>query len=147
MPDTDPLGPPPWPTLPGADYHAPAVFNVERERIFARTWICVGRGEDLPEPGDYRVTEVAGEQVIVIRGDDGELRAFADTCRHRGTLLLEGEGRVHGAIKCPYHAWTYGFDGRLLGTPNVHREDGIDRETMGLWKVRLEEWDGFAFVN
>jgi Rieske 2Fe-2S family protein len=147
MPDTDPLGPPPWPTLPGTDYHAPSVFDVERERIFARTWICVGRGEDLPEPGDYRVREVAGEQLIVLRGDDGALRAFADTCRHRGTLLLEGEGHVRRAITCPYHAWTYGFDGRLLGTPNVHPSDGIDRDAMGLWSVRLEEWDGFAFVN
>ncbi|MGE5227763.1 MAG: aromatic ring-hydroxylating oxygenase subunit alpha [Planctomycetaceae bacterium] len=145
--DIDTLGPPPWPTLPGTDYHAPAVFDIELERIFARTWICVGRAEDLPEPGDYRVAEVAGEQVIVLRGDDGTLRAFADTCRHRGTLLLEGEGRVRGAIKCPYHAWTYGFDGRLLGTPNVHETDGIDRAAMGLWAIRLEEWDGFAFVN
>lgn len=148
MPDHDDLlGEPPWPTLPGTDYHAADVFDVERERIFARMWICVGRTEDLAEPGAYRVTEVAGEQVIVLRGEDGELRGFADTCRHRGTLLLEGEGRVRGAIKCPYHAWTYGLDGRLLGTPNVHREDGIDREAMGLWRVPLEDWDGFAFVN
>ena len=120
----EPNGPPPWPTLPGRDYHDPAVFAFEQEHVFARSWVCVGRAEQLADAGDYRTPEVAGEHPIVIRGADRVLRAFANTCRHRGTELLEGVGTVKGAIVCPYHAWSYGFDGRLLGSPNVRTEDG-----------------------
>lgn len=136
----------PWPTLPGRDYHAPDVFAVDRERVFAESWVCVTRSEVLDTAGSYVAPEVAGEAIIIIRDKDGALRAFANTCRHRGTLLLEGEGQVK-AITCPYHAWTYGLDGRLLGSPNVHREDGIDPERIGLWEIALTQWDGFVFVN
>ena len=117
---------PPWPTLPGRDYHAPEVFAFERDAVFASSWMCVGRAEQLPEPGDYLTAEVAGETPIVLRGEDGVLRAFANTCRHRGTMLLEGSGSVRKVIKCPYHAWTYALDGRLAGSPNVHADDGIE---------------------
>jgi Rieske 2Fe-2S family protein len=138
---------PPWPTLPGRDYHAPDVYAFERDAVFASSWMCVGRAEQLPGPGDYLTAEVAGESPIVLRGDDGVLRAFANTCRHRGTLLLEGSGSVRRVIKCPYHAWTYALDGRLAGSPNVHPEDGIDPDETGLWPIRLEEWEGFVFLN
>jgi Rieske 2Fe-2S family protein len=143
----EPLGPPPWPTLPGRDYHDPDVFAFEQEHVFARSWVCVGRAEHLPNPGDYVTPEVAGERPIVIRGTDGRLRAFANACRHRGTELLEGSGTVRGAIKCPYHAWTYGFDGRLLGSPNVGVDDGIDRTDVCLWSIPLGEFDGFVFLD
>ncbi len=143
----EPAGQAPWPTLPGRDYHDAGVFALDQERVFSRSWVCVGRGEHLPDAGDYLTPEIDGESPIVIRGQDGQLRAFANTCRHRGTQLLEGEGTVRGAIKCPYHAWTYGFDGRLLGSPNVGADDGIDRDRIGLWPVPLAEFDGFVFVN
>ncbi len=143
----DDIGTFPWATLPGRDYHSPAVYAADLETVFARSWVCVGRGETVPEPGDYLIPEVAGEPLIVVRGADGALRAFANTCRHRGTLLLDGSGTVNGAIRCPYHSWTYGLDGRLLGSPNVHAEDGLDRDAHGLWPIRLEMWDGFVFVN
>jgi phenylpropionate dioxygenase-like ring-hydroxylating dioxygenase large terminal subunit len=142
-----PSGPPPWPTLPGSDYHDADVFSFEQERIFARSWVCVGRAEHLPNTGDYMTSELAGEHPIVIRGADGALRAFANTCRHRGTELLEGAGTVHGAIKCPYHAWTYGFDGQLLGSPNVGVDDGVDRSDVRLWSIPLAEFDGFVFLD
>jgi len=138
---------PPWPTLPGRDYHAREVYALERDAVFASSWMCVGRAEQLPEPGDYLTAEVAGETPIVIRGEDGALRAFANTCRHRGTMLLEGSGSVRRVIKCPYHAWTYALDGSLAGSPNVHRDDGIDPDEMGLWPIRLAEWEGFVFLN
>jgi len=144
--EIDELGPWPWPTLPGTDYHAPEVYDLEQRRIFSRSWVCVGRADAAADPGDYFTAEVAGEQLIVLRGVDGVLRAFANTCRHRGTLLLEGEGHTR-AIKCPYHAWTYGTEGQLLGTPNVRGEDGIDKRSMGLWPIRLDVWDGFVFVS
>jgi Rieske 2Fe-2S family protein len=143
----EPVGPPPWPTLPGRDYHDADVFAYEQERVFARSWVCVGRAEHLPNPGDFVTPEIAGERPIVIRGADGTLRAFANACRHRGTELLEGSGTVHGAIKCPYHAWTYGFDGQLLGSPNVHEDDGVDRSEVCLWSIPLAEFDGFVFLD
>ena len=137
---------PPWPTLPGRDYHAPDVFALDQEQVFARSWVCVARAEHLPNPGDHLTPEIDGETPIVIRGDDGALRAFANTCRHRGTMVLDGPGTVR-AIVCPYHAWTYGLDGRLRGSPNVGPADGIDRDAIGLWPIPLAEFDGFVFVN
>lgn len=136
----------PWPTLPGTDYHAPDVFELERERVFATSWYCVARAERLPGAGDYLAFEVGGEPLFLVRGQDGGVRAFANACRHRGTQLLDGAGSVR-AIVCPYHAWTYALDGRLAGTPNVRTEDGIDRIEVRLWDVAVEEWDGFVFVN
>jgi Rieske 2Fe-2S family protein len=141
------IGRPPWPTLPGSDYHAPGVFAFEQDAVFARSWMCVGRAEQLAEPGDYLTADVAGESPIVLRGADGVLRAFANACRHRGTMLLEGSGSVRSVIKCPYHAWTYALDGRLAGSPNVGADDGIDRDLVSLWPIRLEEWEGFVFLN
>ncbi|MGZ8594410.1 MAG: aromatic ring-hydroxylating oxygenase subunit alpha [Actinomycetota bacterium] len=138
---------PPWPTLPGTDYHAPGVFAFEQDAVFPRSWMCVGRAEQLAEPGDYLTADVAGESPIVMRGADGVLRAFANACRHRGTMLLEGFGSVRSVIKCPYHAWTYALDGRLAGSPNVGVDDGIDRDLVSLWPIRLEEWEGFVFLN
>jgi len=141
-----PVGKGPWQTLPGRDYHAPEIYDLDRERVFARSWHCVGRSEAFVAPGDYATPEIAGESVVVIRDQHRRLRAFANTCRHRGTQLLQGRARVT-AIKCPYHAWTYGIDGRLRATPNLRPEDGIDRDSIGLWEIALEEWDGFVFVN
>ncbi|MGZ5128023.1 MAG: aromatic ring-hydroxylating oxygenase subunit alpha [Actinomycetota bacterium] len=141
------IGGPPWPTLPGSDYYAPGVFAFEEDAVFARSWMCVGRAEQLAEPGDYLTADVAGESPIVMRGADGVLRAFANACRHRGTMLLEGSGSVRSVIKCPYHAWTYALDGWLAGSPNVGVDDGIDRDLVSLWPIRLEEWEGFVFLN
>jgi glycine betaine catabolism A len=134
-------------TLPGRDYWAADVYELDAERIFFRHWFYLGRVDELDEPGDYRVTEIAGESVIVVRGQDGELRGSYNVCRHRGSRLCdEGAGRMRGAIKCPYHAWSYGFDGRLIGTPMVAREE-VDRATLGLWPVTVDVWAGFVFVN
>ncbi len=135
------------PTLPGRDYHAPEVYELDRERVFAAGWMCVGREEQVPSPGDYLTREIVDEPIFVIRDKSGRLRVFANSCRHRGTRLLDGEGVVRSVIKCPYHAWTYAFDGALLGTPNVTERDGLVREEFGLWPVRAEVWEGFVFVN
>ncbi|MEA2558138.1 MAG: glycine betaine catabolism [Actinomycetota bacterium] len=137
------------PGLPGRDYHSPEVFELEQERIFLRGWFCVGREEQLPEPGNFLTADVAGESVMLMRGTDGAARAFANVCRHRGTKLLE-EPTGHlksNAVVCPYHSWTYATDGRLIGTPNVHADDGLDRDAYGLHAIALESWDGFLFLN
>jgi phenylpropionate dioxygenase-like ring-hydroxylating dioxygenase large terminal subunit len=135
------------PALPGRDYHDPDIFEQERQRIFHRKWFCVGRAEQARERGDFFVVEVIDEGVLVVRGDDSVLRAFYNVCRHRGSELCEGSGRFKSVIKCPYHSWCYALDGRLVGTPNVGSDEGLDRRLYALHPVALETWDGFVFVS
>ena len=113
-----------------------------------KTWTCLGRADELPNPGDYRTYEVGGSGVIVLRDAEGELRAYHNVCRHRGTRILEAEsGTGLTLIQCPYHAWTYGLDGHLAGAPHMEEIEGFDREDSGLYPVRCEAWRGFLFVN
>ena len=126
-----------------------AVLQHELETIFSRTWQYAGHVGDLPEPGRY-LTAVAGDQpVLVLRGDDGEIRAFRNVCRHRGSQLLTGAGQCKKAIRCRYHGWTYNAtDGRLLGVPE-HRGfgDRLDKSKLGLIGARVESLAGLLFVN
>ena len=99
-------------------YTDPGVFREEMERFFFGMWVCVGRNEQLVKLGDYFLADVAGESLIVTRDSAGTLRAFYNVCRHRGTKICrESEGKFAGKIQCPYHAWTYGLDGRLRSAP------------------------------
>ena len=134
-------------TLPGPDYYDPDVFALERERIFFRHWFYVGREQQLEQPGQWITADVAGESVLLTRGKDGALNAFYNVCRHRGSRLCdEPSGQVKAAIRCPYHAWAYGLDGRLLTTPYIERDE-IDHAGTGLWPVHVDSWQGFVFVN
>ena len=101
-------------TMPVWAYTSEAFYKREVESIFMKVWNFLGRVEQVARPGDYFAATFAGVPLIVIRGDDGEVRAFANTCRHRGSELLEGKGQCK-AIICPYHSWTYALDGRLVG--------------------------------
>ncbi|MGH7538775.1 MAG: aromatic ring-hydroxylating oxygenase subunit alpha [Gemmatimonadales bacterium] len=135
-------------TLPGRYYTAPEILAEERETIFARHWIAIGRAADLAQPGDYRLVDIAGESLIVVRDQQGALHAFFNVCRHRGTRLCEAaHGRLAETIQCPYHAWTYGLDGRLIGAPHMHEVEGFDKRDYPLHQVGLAEWEGFVFVN
>jgi Rieske 2Fe-2S family protein len=135
-------------TLPGRYYTAPDVFAEERERIFRRNWICVGRDAALAEPGDYRLVEIAGESIIVLRDQSGERHAYYNVCRHRGTRLCEAPtGRLSETIQCPYHAWTYALDGHLIGAPHMHEVEGFDKKAYPLHAVALAAWEGFLFAN
>lgn len=128
-------------------YRSPGVFESEVDSIFRRSWACVGRAEHVAEAGAYHATEVAGQNIIVLRDHDGVVRAFHNVCRHRGALLCDaGTGTLKRAIKCPYHAWAYGLDGKLIGTPNV-RPDEIDRSAYGLHGMPVAEWQGTLFVD
>ncbi|MEM7428557.1 MAG: aromatic ring-hydroxylating dioxygenase subunit alpha [Pseudomonadota bacterium] len=131
--------------LPAWCYGSEEFFELERQRVFARSWVGVGRQELLPLTGDFRTLDVAGVPIIIIRGEDGDLRAFANSCRHRGMRLLEEKGNCR-AIACPFHGWKYKLDGRLLGVPHMEQADGFDRNAYGLKPVRLETQDGFVFV-
>ena len=138
-------------TLPGSAYLLADRFALEVDRIFHREWVLVGREEALPVPGDYHRFDVAGESVIVLRDRDGDLCGFYNVCRHRGSQLVPDDeppdGRFKGSIRCPYHAWTYGLDGRLRNAPYLTESDGLRREQLSLHPIAVERWGGFVFVN
>lgn len=136
----------PHEALPGRDYHSPEIFELERERIFHEGWYCIAREEDVARPGDFLTAEVIDESVLLVRGREGRLRAFHNVCRHRGSQLCEGSGSFGSLIHCPYHAWGYSLEGRLVATPHVSEEEGLDRDCYGLLTVCLETWEGFVFV-
>jgi len=135
------------PTLGGQYYSDSAVFAIEQARIFEQMWFCAVRSSDLPTPGSFRSVQVGRESVLVVRGRDGALRAFLNICRHRGAkLCTEESGQVKRALQCPYHAWTYGLDGKLIAAPNLTSMPDIDRVEYGLHAVHLREWLGYAWV-
>ena len=134
-------------SLPGEYYRDPDIFRLEYDRVFARSWFFVGRSEAGEDPRGYLSIEVVDQPIVVLRDREGVLRAFHNVCRHRGSLLVDpGRGQLRGAIKCPYHAWTYGLDGALVSTPHVG--DGeIDCREFGLAPIRVQSWQGCLFVN
>jgi Rieske 2Fe-2S family protein len=135
-------------TLSGRHYTDPAILEREREQIFSRSWLCAGREADLPEPGDYVTLEIGCESLLLVRGEDRRARAFFNVCRHRGSRLCDSaRGTLRGTIRCPYHAWTYGLDGRLAGAPLLKEGGGWRREDFGLRPAGLESWSGFLFVR
>ncbi|MDE0060214.1 MAG: aromatic ring-hydroxylating dioxygenase subunit alpha [Defluviicoccus sp.] len=133
-------------TLPPDAYTEPAFFARERERIFRMHWNLACRAGDISEPGDYCTVDLAGMPAIVLRGADGALRAFANTCRHRGSRLVSGSGNAK-AISCPYHGWSYALDGRLVAAAGMERAKSFDSAEFGLIPLRLAEWAGFVFLN
>jgi Rieske 2Fe-2S family protein len=135
-------------TLPRECYTSTSLLEGERERIFARGWNCVGRASRLELPGQFFVRDVAGESILIVRDRNGALRAFFNICRHRGTRICREEsGRFAGTIQCPYHAWTYGTDGRLVGAPHMQDVEGFDKGQYPLHQAAIAEWEGFLFVN
>ncbi|HUI18041.1 MAG TPA: aromatic ring-hydroxylating dioxygenase subunit alpha [Alphaproteobacteria bacterium] len=132
--------------LPGWCYASPEFFAWEMAEIHRRHWLFAGRVEELVLPGDFRAIDTAGGPVILLRDGEGTLRALANCCRHRGSLLLAGSGNLR-AIRCPYHAWSYRLDGSLLAAPNMERTEGFEPAAHGLIPVRLECWQGFVFLN
>ena len=138
---------PPANTLPARYYTDPEVFREEMERFYFRMWICAGRSEEIAKPGEYFLRSVGEESVVVTRDAGGQLRAFYNVCRHRGTrIVTQAAGTFAGRIQCGYHGWTYGLDGRLIGAPHME-EAGFCREDYGLNQVHAQEWDGHVFIN
>jgi len=135
--------------LPSRTYHDAEHHRREIDRIWFGSWIAVERAEGLPEPGDFRVIDLAGQSLLVVRDATGALRAFHNTCRHRGSILCtEAAGRLRGGrITCPYHAWSYALDGRLESTPRRMSTPDFDAERFGLLPVAVDTWGGFVFVH
>lgn len=133
--------------LPGEFYTSPEIFREERERIFLRRWLCAGREEQVAQPGDFFVRAVGSESLVILRDRAGALRAFHNVCRHRGARLCESDrGKLPRTIQCPYHAWTYALDGRLLGAPSMDGVEGFDAADYPLHAVPVATWEGFVFV-
>lgn len=132
--------------LPGRAYHDPAILDFEAREWFFRDWMCVGRAEEAPEPGTYFLADFLGENVVVVRGRDGELRAFYNVCRHRGTPVVEEPCGKVVRFQCPYHAWIYDLDGTLIRAKHTEDLEDFSFEGYGLRPVRLEAWGGFVFL-
>ena len=135
-------------TIPFDWYSDPAVLRLERERIFRRTWQYAGRADQVAEPGAFFTCELAGVPIVVVRDEEGGLRAFLNVCRHRGSLVCEGEGEgKRASLQCPYHAWTYGLDGSLRAAPRSDRVPDFDKDVLGLVPAAVDAWGPFVFVN
>jgi Rieske 2Fe-2S family protein len=137
------------PSLPSRSYFDPDHYQRELEAIWYRSWLCIGRAEELAEPRHYKVVDIGSQSILVTRDRKGQLYAFHNTCRHRGSVLCEqARGRFRGnAIVCPYHAWAYSLDGELKGTPHQLRSPDFDTQDFSLYRVALDTWGGFIFVN
>jgi len=133
-------------TLPADCYRSQEAYQAEVERIFRKEWICVGRFEDIPHPGDYVAPTIVSEPVVVVRNGEGEIRAHLNVCRHRGCQIVEDRGTVK-AFRCPYHGWMYGLDGELRGAPDFKETVGFDKKDFSLVPLRCEVWEGFILVN
>ena len=134
-------------TLPQRYFVSPQIFADELQKIFATNWVLVGHQSQLAKPGDYFLAEVAGESLIVAKDQRSTIRAFYNVCRHRGARLCEEQTGHTGAIQCPYHAWTYAMDGRLLGAPHMDETPEFNKAEYPLKPARLGLWEGFIFLN
>jgi Rieske 2Fe-2S family protein len=135
-------------TLPGRYFTSQEIFAAELERIYSERWLVVGRAERVQQAGDYFLATIGTESLILVRDGQGSVNAFFNVCRHRGTRLCTDEsGRFSASIQCPYHAWTYGLDGRLLRVPLMDGTPGFDKSAYPLHRPALAEWEGFLLVN
>jgi len=146
-------------SLPTSFYLSPEIFAMEKERIFCRQWVCCGREEQLSAFGSYRVVDIAGESILLVRTRSGEIRGHYNVCRHRGSQLcstssgsyedtvnLNG-GITASGIRCPYHLWTYDLDGNLTGAPHLSQDEALCKSDFHLYPVGVAAWGGFIFVH
>jgi len=135
------------PLIPTGRYSDPAFFELERERVFARSWLFAGHESEWPGPGSYRQFTRSGAPIVIVRGDDGVLRAFYNACRHRGAPVTRDECGTAKRLTCQYHSWSYGTDGVLKAVPDARSFAGLDTAQLGLVPVRCETWEGWVFVS
>jgi carnitine monooxygenase subunit len=134
--------------LPAWCYHSKALFELEREKVFMTHWQFVGHECDIPDPGDWLTFDLLGERAVIMRGKDGEVRAFHNLCRHRGARVVDGaQGNCKGAIVCPFHGWVYNLDGTLRGAAQPTSFGEMKREDFGLKPIEMEMFFGFIFIR
>ena len=131
--------------LPGEFYRDELVYRADIERVWRRGWLFAGHSCEIPEPGDYFTLTLDTDSLIILRDDEGQVRALHNICRHRGTILCEEDGGTVGRIVCPYHQWTYARDGSLVSSPGM--QEGLNKSELGLVPARLQELEGMLFVS
>lgn len=135
-------------TLEGKYYTSESIYHLESERIFSERWLYVGRRFQLAEAGRYFLYDVDRESIIILQDHEGEVQAFHNLCRHRGTRICHtAEGKFSRSIQCPYHAWTYGLDGRLIGAPTMQETKNFRKREHSLLAVATAVWEGGIFIN
>lgn len=136
-------------TLPGKYYHDPSIYNMEVEKIFYKFWMLACRSEEIPNVGDFKVITIEDESIILVRDKSGELHGHFNVCSHRGTqLCVEEKGNFKSKmIQCPYHAWTYDLQGKLVGAPHMKEGANFSKENCTLPKANVHVWEGFVFVS
>jgi len=137
------------PGLPASWYYDTQHFAREISDIWQQQWICTGRESDWPDTGSYQVVSIGDQNILIVRADNGQLNAFHNTCRHRGSILCEqASGQLQqGRIVCPYHAWTYDLQGKLQATPRRVESNDFDASRYSLYGVALQTWGGFVFIS
>ncbi len=135
--------------LPRECYVGDEFYEFEQEAIFMRSWLCLGREDEIPEPGDFVRLDMGDEPLVMVRNQEGGIRVFTPVCAHRGHILCEGSGSTGRLFKCPFHAWTYGLDGHLVAAPSMSETVGLAalKEESHLPSHQVEVWNGFVFTN
>jgi len=133
-------------SMPRAFYTDPAVLAIEKEQLFLREWICVGRAEEVSQPGDFVAFDICSEPIVVVHGKDGKVRAFSNVCRHRGAVVASGRGNRKNLL-CPYHNWAYDTFGHLVSAPGIDEREDFDRANCRLPEFACTVWQGFVFVS
>jgi Rieske 2Fe-2S family protein len=131
---------------PGFIYTSPELFAAEKEEIFLRDWLCVGREEEIPNKGDYVALRILDEPLLIVRGENDEINAFSNICAHRGVEIVTGTGNRR-ALTCPFHGWTYNLEGVLVGAPHMRETQNFEPSSCWLPRVRLARWKRWMFVN
>jgi phenylpropionate dioxygenase-like ring-hydroxylating dioxygenase large terminal subunit len=143
-----PQGFPALPPIPAARYCDPAFFELERDYVFGRNWLFVAHADELPAPGDALLLDQFPTPLMLVRGTDSTIRAFFNTCRHRGAPLIRApRANVKTRLVCRYHSWSYDLEGRLRGVPDSENFNNLDKSCLGLGAVRCETWAGLVFIN
>lgn len=133
-------------TMPPSFYTDPDFLEVEKKILFRTDWVCLGRVDEIPNIGDYITADIVGEQLLIVRDNDNEIRVMSNVCRHRSSMIASGRGNKK-RFTCPYHAWSYDNDGQLLSAPYMDRVEGFDKKSCKLPSFNTEIWQGFIFVN
>jgi choline monooxygenase len=134
-------------TIPASWYVDPRIGELEAQTVFSKTWQMVGRVEQVEKPGQFVTAEVAGEPIVVVRGNDGVLRGFYNVCRHHAAAVVTEPCGQTAILHCPYHGWNYGLDGSLKGMPEFDGVKNFERQQNGLLPVKADIWEKFVFVN
>jgi phenylpropionate dioxygenase-like ring-hydroxylating dioxygenase large terminal subunit len=137
-------------TMPKEVYADPEFYEFEIESIFARSWLCLGRVDQVKNPGDYVRIDIGKEPLLIVKDADGSVRVLSAVCPHRGCLVAEGSGNFGKTIKCPLHAWSFAYDGKLVGAPQMAPTASLDElraEGARLFELPVETWNGFLFAH